>query len=68
VSRPIETVVAKWLEAQPVVPAEASSLLLAGVELKPRPVVPAWIADPGLRADIILGLADIPDDLYGEAP
>ena len=66
--RSIETVVAKWLEAQTVVPAEASSLLLAGVELKPRLAVPAWITDPAVREDILAGLYDIPDDLTGEAP
>ncbi|MFE6815952.1 hypothetical protein [Streptomyces sp. NPDC057677] len=29
------------------------------------PTVPAWITDPNLRADILAGFAEIPDDVRG---
>lgn len=49
----------------PVMPAPAAALFLTAVGLKPRRI-PAWITDPNLRADILAGLIDIPDDLMGE--
>ncbi|WP_344491853.1 hypothetical protein [Streptomyces enissocaesilis] len=49
----------------PVVPEPAAALLLAGLGLAPRTTIPAWITDPGLRADILTGFMDIPDDLRG---
>jgi len=49
----------------PVMPAPAAAILLTAVGLKARRI-PAWITDPNLRADILAGLIDIPDDLMGE--
>jgi hypothetical protein len=49
----------------PEVPSAAGHQLLAGLDLAPRTTVPAWIADPSLRADIVAGFAEIPDDLRG---
>lgn len=50
----------------PVVPEPAAHLLLAGLDLAPRTTAPAWITDPHLRADILAGFVDIPDDLHGD--
>jgi hypothetical protein len=50
----------------PAVPAPAAHQLLAGLDLAPRTTVPAWITDPNLRADILAGFAEIPDDLRGD--
>jgi hypothetical protein len=49
----------------PEVPAAAAHQLLAGLDLAPRTLVPAWITDPNLRADILAGFAEIPDDVRG---
>lgn len=44
----------------------ASSQLLAGLDLAPRTIVPRWVTDPDMRASILAGLIDIPDDLRGD--
>ncbi|MFJ6348605.1 hypothetical protein ACIQKB_03910 [Streptomyces sp. NPDC092046] len=53
------------LLSAPEIPVAAAHQLLAGLDLAPRTSIPAWITDPGLRADILAGFADIPDDLRG---
>lgn len=65
-SRRMETVVSPLLTV-PVIPPPASRLLLAGLDLAPRTRVPAWITDPAVRASILAGFVDIPDDLIGGA-
>ena len=62
---PVETVVSDLLTALPVVPAPVAGPLLRALGLTPGSRVPDWITDPGLRADIVAGFADIPDDLRG---
>lgn len=62
----VDTVLSPLL-SMPVVPKPAAALLLRALDLTPRTKVPAWITDPGLRADIAAGFADIPDDLTGGA-
>lgn len=62
-----ETVVSPLLLTLPVVPVQASSLLLRGLDLAPRTTAPAWVTDPDMRASIEAGFIDIPDDLYGGA-
>ncbi|MEU8525307.1 hypothetical protein AB0C77_06840 [Streptomyces sp. NPDC048629] len=47
----------------PEIPAAASHQLLAGLDLAPRTVVPVWVTNPDMRASILAGLMDIPDDL-----
>ena len=59
---PVETVL-----SLPVIPPAAAGLLLRGLGLAPRPRTPAWSTDPNLRADILAGRRDIPDDLHGGA-
>lgn len=49
----------------PKVPEPAAALLLAGLDLAPRTIVPAWITDPAVIASILAGHVDIPDDLNG---
>lgn len=49
----------------PEIPPAAGHQLLAGLDLAPRTTVPAWITDPNLRADILAGFAEIPDDVRG---
>lgn len=49
----------------PEIPPAASHQLLAGLDLAPRTVVPAWVTDPDMRASILAGFIDIPDDLRG---
>ncbi|HEY9410229.1 MAG TPA: hypothetical protein VIP77_11670 [Jiangellaceae bacterium] len=44
----------------------ASHQLLAGLDLAPRTTVPHWVTDPDMRASILAGLIDIPDDLRGD--
>ena len=63
----VETVVSELLTSLPVVPAPVAGPLLRALDLSPRMDVPAWVTDPGLRADILAGFADIPDELR-EAP
>ncbi|MFE7580740.1 hypothetical protein ACFU5Y_04130 [Streptomyces gardneri] len=63
-TRPTVDVLSPLLTA-PAVPAAAAHQLLADLDLAPRTTVPAWITDPNLRADILAGFAEIPDDLRG---
>ncbi|MFB7605224.1 hypothetical protein [Streptomyces gardneri] len=63
-TRPTVDVLSPLLTA-PEVPAAAAHHLLAGLDLAPRTTVPAWITDPNLKADILAGFAEIPDDLRG---
>lgn len=62
----METVVSPLLSL-PTVPTPAAGLLLRGLDLAPRTTVPAWVADPDMRASIEDGFIDIPDDLLGGA-
>ncbi|MFI8962109.1 hypothetical protein ACIGO8_08330 [Streptomyces sp. NPDC053493] len=64
-TRPTVDVLSPLLSA-PSIPPAAAHQLLAGLDLAPRTVVPAWITDLGLRRDIEDGFADIPDDLRGD--
>ena len=50
----------------PAIPAATSHQLLAGLDLAPRTTVPRWVTDPDMRASILAGLIDIPDDLRGD--
>ena len=63
-TRPTVDVLSPLLTA-PAIPAAAAHQLLAGLDLAPRTTVPAWITDPNLRADILAGFAEIPDDVRG---
>lgn len=63
-ARAVESVVSPLLSA-PSISGEAARLLLAAVDLAPRTEIPAWITDPNVRADILAGFLDLPDDLRG---
>lgn len=63
-ARAVETVVSPLLSA-PSISGEAARLLLAAVDLAPRTEIPAWITDPNVKADILAGFLDLPDDLRG---
>lgn len=60
-----EVVVSELLTALPVVPPTTAAPLLRSLDLVPRDPAPAWITDPQVRADIVAGHLDIPDDLRG---
>lgn len=49
--------------AAPAIQQTVGGPLLRALHLVPR--IPAWISDPALRADILAGFVDIPDDLGG---
>ncbi|MER7517844.1 hypothetical protein [Streptomyces sp. NPDC126499] len=53
------------LLSAPEIPPAAGHQLLAGLDLAPRTVVPAWVTDPDMVASILAGFIDIPDDLRG---
>lgn len=61
-ARAVETVISPLLSA-PSISGEAARLLLAAVDLAPRTEIPAWITDEAVRADILAGFLDLPDDL-----
>ncbi|MET9956681.1 hypothetical protein ABZ135_34755 [Streptomyces sp. NPDC006339] len=64
-TRPVVDVLSPLLSA-PEIPPAAGHQLLAGLDLAPRTVVPAWITDPDLGASILAGLMDIPDSVRGD--
>lgn len=64
-ARPVESVISPLFTA-PAICGEAARLLLAAVDLAPRTQVPTWVTDPNVRADILAGFLDIPDDLAGQ--
>lgn len=61
-TRPVVDVLSPLLSS-PEIPPAAGHQLLAGLDLAPRTVVPAWITDPDLKASILAGFIDIPDEL-----
>lgn len=63
---PRETQVLSALLCDPDAAVQVGAPLVRALGLGPASVVPGWITDPAVRASILAGVLDLPDDLRGQ--